>query len=91
MTVETGESERRLKMNTKNRMPGFTAENAILKTMAPYRTASVFDSRSSPTYVQPAAIDPCTNLAEAFIHAPVDSFEENVYITAYFSAGCGGT
>jgi hypothetical protein len=38
-------------MNAKNTMPGFTAENAIVKTIAPYRTASVFDSQTRPAHV----------------------------------------
>ena len=76
-------------MNTKNNMPGFTAENAIVKTMTRYRTAGVFNSPTRSAYAQPAAIDPCTNLAIAFLKAPVDLFEELTFITAYFAAGCG--
>ena len=81
-------------MNANNNIPGFTAENAILKTVTPYRTVGVFDSPSRPAlsrpaYVQPAAIDSCTNLAIAFLNAPVDSFQEKVFIGAYFRAGCG--
>jgi hypothetical protein len=76
-------------MNTKNKMPGFTAENAILKTMTPYRTAGVFDSQTSSAYVRPAYADACLNLQLAFLYARLDSLEEKVSIDAYFAAGCG--
>jgi hypothetical protein len=75
-------------MNTKNKMPGFTAENATLEAPAHYRTASVFDSHSSSAYVQPAMSDSCEHLWNAFMGARAESPEELVSITAWFAAGC---
>jgi hypothetical protein len=72
-----------------NTMPGFTAEDAIFKASTNYRTGGVFDSQTSPAYVRPAAHDSCLNLAIAFLNAPLGSFQEEVFITAYFMAGCG--
>ena len=75
-------------MNAKITMPGFTAENALGKTVAPYRAASVFDSQTSRAYVQPAMMGACKNVWDAFMNAPAGSPEETVFIHAFFAAGC---
>ncbi len=71
------------------KLPGFTAENAVSKTIAHYRAASVFDSRSGDrAYIRQAARDPCLNLTLAYMDAPAGSFEEEAFLAAYYKAGC---
>jgi hypothetical protein len=67
-------------MNTKNNIPGFTAENAILKTMTAHRRAGVLDSQNDPVYIEPAMKSVCENIYDAFEKCPVGSMEEGIFL-----------
>jgi hypothetical protein len=70
-------------MNARN-MPGFTAENATLTAPAHYRTAGVFESQSSPAYVQPAYKNiACAYLWKAVTLAPWGSIQRTALNRAY--------
>jgi hypothetical protein len=74
-------------MNAKS-MPGFTAEKSVSKTIAHYRAAIAYDAGSDQAYVRQALRDACLNLTLAYMKAPEGSFEEEVFYTAYYKAGC---
>jgi hypothetical protein len=74
-------------MNAKGNMPGFTAEHAIFKTTALYRTAGVFES-SDPAYVMPAMSAACYKLLSLWAYSWSGSYAEAFFWGAAVGAGC---
>jgi hypothetical protein len=71
-------------MDTKNTIPGFTAEDAIFEVQAHYRTAGVFGTQTNPGSVKPAMMRmACANLAFAIAAAAPGSFTRAVFQQAY--------
>lgn len=77
-------------MNTKNSLPGFTAEDSIDASRRPYRLTTDVDFQNSPASVQPALRRICFVLSELVWGA----YNEGAYNRAEFwsnvmeRAGC---
>lgn len=74
-------------MNAKT-IPGFTAERSIPRTTRPYRHAGAVGSKRGQADVQPALPSRCDNLWTAYMNAAPNSYEEWVFLRAYFAADC---